>query len=75
MKTILSAIIFVGFSTMVLAQSKQEKEAGVIQIKDNKAIIAGNGRKEKDDFKWEPVLENEFVKTDILNKNKSKCKK
>lgn len=25
------------------------------------------------DFKWKPVLRNDFVKTDILNKDKSKC--
>ncbi|MFZ1807461.1 MAG: formylmethanofuran dehydrogenase subunit E family protein [Cyclobacteriaceae bacterium] len=25
------------------------------------------------DFKWIPVLKSDFVKTDILNKNKSKC--
>jgi len=24
-------------------------------------------------FKWNPVLKNDFIKTDILNKNKSKC--
>ena len=24
-------------------------------------------------FKWEPVLNNNYLKTDILNKNKSKC--
>ncbi len=24
-------------------------------------------------YKWNPVLKNDFVKTDILNKNKSKC--
>lgn len=51
MKSILTAIIFVGFSTMVLAQTKQEKKAGVIKIKDKKAIIAGNDRKDKDVFK------------------------
>jgi acetolactate decarboxylase len=26
------------------------------------------------DFKWKPVLKNDFIKTDILNKNKSNCK-
>ncbi len=25
------------------------------------------------DFKWKPVLKNDYLKTDILNKNKSKC--
>jgi acetolactate decarboxylase len=25
------------------------------------------------DFKWNPILKNDFIKTDILNKNKSKC--
>ncbi len=25
------------------------------------------------DFKWHPILKNDFVKTDILNKNKAKC--
>lgn len=25
------------------------------------------------DFKWRPVLKNDYIKTDILNKNKSKC--
>lgn len=25
------------------------------------------------DFKWNPLLKNDFVKTDIVNKNKSKC--
>ena len=25
------------------------------------------------DFKWSPVLKNDYIKTDILNKNKTKC--
>lgn len=25
------------------------------------------------DFAWEPILSNEFIKTDIINKNKEKC--
>jgi acetolactate decarboxylase len=25
------------------------------------------------DFEWKPVLKNDYPKTDILNKNKSKC--
>jgi len=25
------------------------------------------------DFKWKPVLKNDYIKTDILNKNKSNC--
>lgn len=29
--------------------------------------------KEITDFKWKPKLQNNFIKTDILNKNKSKC--
>ena len=27
------------------------------------------------DFEWKPVLKNDYIKTDILNKNKSKCNK
>jgi formylmethanofuran dehydrogenase subunit E len=30
--------------------------------------------KEEIDFQWEAVLRNDFVKTDILNKNKQECK-
>ena len=29
--------------------------------------------RELDDFVWNPVLQNDFVKTDILNKNTSSC--
>ncbi len=29
--------------------------------------------RELKDFEWNPVLQNDFVKTDILNKNKSTC--
>lgn len=29
--------------------------------------------KEISDFKWNPILKNDFIKTDILNKNKSNC--
>lgn len=25
------------------------------------------------DFQWNPVLKNDYIKTDILNKNKPKC--
>jgi acetolactate decarboxylase len=25
------------------------------------------------DFEWDPVLQNDFVKTDILNKDQSSC--
>ena len=25
------------------------------------------------DFKWSPILKNDYIKTDILNKNKTKC--
>lgn len=28
---------------------------------------------EIDDFKWNPVLKNDYIKTDILNKDKSTC--
>lgn len=28
---------------------------------------------EMTDFAWEPVLQYDFIKTDVLNKNKSKC--
>ncbi|MFD1553292.1 hypothetical protein DNU06_06410 [Putridiphycobacter roseus] len=27
------------------------------------------------DFKWNPILKNTYIKTDIINKNKSKCTK
>jgi len=50
MKSILATIVLVGFSTITIAQSKQEKEAGVIKIKDHKTIMAGNDRKENDVF-------------------------
>ncbi|MAU14976.1 MAG: hypothetical protein CMH46_05490 [Muricauda sp.] len=30
---------------------------------------------ETTDFKWSPVLKNDFIKTDILNKDKEKCNK
>ncbi len=35
--------------------------------KDNFTVI------EVTDFKWKPVLKNDYIKTDILNKNKSNC--
>lgn len=30
---------------------------------------------ELDSFEWQPVLKNDFTKTDILNKNIEKCNK
>lgn len=35
--------------------------------KDNFKVIALN------DFKWNPILKNDYIKTDILNKNISNC--
>jgi len=35
--------------------------------KDNFTVI------QVTDFKWKPVLKNDYIKTDILNKNKSNC--
>lgn len=49
-KIALALALLVGLSNAANAQSKQEKQAGVIKIKDNKAIMAGNDRKEKDVF-------------------------
>lgn len=49
-KITLALALLLGLSNVVNAQSKQEKKAGVIKIKDNKAIMAGNDRKEKDVF-------------------------
>ncbi|MGV6829160.1 MAG: formylmethanofuran dehydrogenase subunit E family protein [Flavobacteriales bacterium] len=37
--------------------------------KDNFSVI------EITDFEWKPVLKNDYIKTDILNKNKSNCNK
>jgi acetolactate decarboxylase len=37
--------------------------------KDNFTVI------ELDSFEWNPILKNDFTKTDVLNKNKEKCNK
>lgn len=49
-KSILTLLVTLGLSMSIQAQRKEEKKAGVIKIKDNKAIMAGNDRKEKDIF-------------------------
>lgn len=49
-KSILALLVTLGLSMSIQAQRKEEKKAGVIKIKDNKAIMAGNDRKEKDVF-------------------------
>lgn len=49
-KIALALVILFGLSNAVNAQKNIDKKAGVIKIKDSKAIMAGSDRKEKDVF-------------------------
>ena len=49
-KTTIVLTLLLGLNTTINAQENIDKKAGTIKIKDNKAIMAGNDRKEKDVF-------------------------
>ncbi len=60
-------------------QSCDLKELKELEVEFSKKLLSSNPKenftvREITNFKWDPILKNDYSKTDILNKNKPICK-